>query len=355
MKTKQLLIASAVGLSVGISPFFSFYAPNNAFAANGYVQAGNTITGFVFGVQRQPVGDVNIELLDEYSRTLIRSKTNASGRYIFRGMKSGRFRVRVLPFGTDYEEQEQDIEIQNFTSQTSSGNLITTGHENVQRDFYLRQRKGNQITGRSESIFVQEVPAQAKQNYQKGIELLDGKKAEQGWMEIKSAIEIFPNYYDALERLGTEYIKAQHFLPAEILLTRAVEINPRGYKSWYGLAYARYSQNKIKEAVEPVQKAISLNQLSVEPFLLEGLLQRRLKNYQQAEKQLKKAKEISKGAVPEVHWQLALLYGNNLNRYQEAAAELEQFLKVAPDSKEAENIKKLIKQFKDKALEKAQK
>lgn len=311
-------------------------------------QFGNSISGFVFGVQRQPLSDVSIELQDDLSRTLARTRTNASGRYIFNGMRSGRFRIRILTYGLEYAEQEQDVEIQNFSSQTSSGNIVSSGYENVQKDFYLKPRKSAQTIGRSESIFVQEIPESAKQTYQKALVLLDSQKKEQGWKELKSAIEMFPDYYDALERLGTEYVKAKHFLPAEILLQKAVEINSRGYKSWYGLAYARYSQNKINEAIEAVQKSTSLNQFSVEPFLLEGVLYRRAGSYPQAEKQLKKAKDLSKGSVPEVHWQLALLYGNNLNRYQEAADELELFLKASPNNKNAEDIKKLIKQFKDK-------
>lgn len=317
-------------------------------------QTGNTINGFVFGLQRQPVSDVTVELLDDYSRAISRTRTNSSGRYTFGGLKAGRFSVRVLPFGMDYEEQQQEIEIQNFAASMPSGQTVTSGYENKQLDFYLKLKKGVQTETRTESIFVQEVPEQAKQIYKKALELMDNKKEEEALKELKTSLEIFPDYYDALERLGTEYVKGQHFVPAEILLSRAVQINPRGAKSWYGLAYAQYSQDKINEAIESVQKAISLNQFYVDAFLLEGVLQRRAGRFELAEKQLKKAKEISKNSVAEVHWQLALLYSKNLNRYTDAADELELFLKARPESKDAENIKKLIKQFRDKAKEKTQ-
>jgi regulator of sirC expression with transglutaminase-like and TPR domain len=45
---------------------------------------------------------------------------------------------------------------------------------------------------------------------------------------------------------------------------------------------------------------------------------------------------------------LALLY-NQLKRYKEAADELELFLKVEPDAKDTELIKKLIEKFDNKA------
>lgn len=314
-----------------------------------YGQFGNTISGYVFGSQRQPISDATVELLDDYSRSIGRTRTNAAGRYIFSRMSSGRFRVKVLSLGIDYEEQEQEIEIQNISSSDGAGRVTTSGYDNVQRDFYLRQRKNNQQPSRSESLFVQEIPAQAKETYKKAIELLDSENKEQGLKNLKSAIEIFPDYYDALELLGSEYVKLQHFVPAQILLQKAVQVNPRGFKSWYGLAYSLYSQNKINEAIEAVQKANSLNQFSVESQLLTGVLFRKAGRYEEAEKQLKKAKDLSKGSVSEVHWQLALLYGNNLKRYREAADELELFLKAKPNSKDTESIKKLIKEFKDKA------
>lgn len=323
-----------------------FFAPVLAKA-----QFGNTISGYVFGLKRQPISDVTVELYDDYSRSIGRTKTNASGRYVFSRVSSGRFRVKVLSFSLDYEEQEQEVEIQNLNIVDASGRSVTSGLDNAQRDFYLKLRRNNQFITRAEAVFVQDVPAKARDLCKKGIDLLGTEKNEDGLKELKSAIELFPDYYDAIERLGTEYIKLKHFVPAQILLQRAVEINPRGYKSWYGLAYALYSQNKIDEAIKPAQEAASLNQSSVEVPLLTGVLLRRKKKYEDAEKQLLKAKNLSKDAVPEVHWQLALLYGNNLSRYNEAAKELKLYLKSFPTNKDSENIKLLIKQFEDKAKE----
>ena len=342
MKKSLLPLLYIMVMSMGLISFAPFFSSESSiFSA--YAQ-GNSISGHVFGLQRQPLSDVSIELLDDFSRTIARTRTNAAGRYFFNRISSGRFRVRILPYGLDYQEQEQEIEIQNF-----SRDGITTGFDNVQRDFYLKQRRGSQPNIKSESVFVQEIPQQAKETYKKAIDLLDSKKEEQGLKELKSSIEMFPQYFEALERLGLEYVKSKHFEAAHILLNKAVEINPRAYKSWYGLAYSFYSLNAVDHALKAAEKANSLDQFSVESKLLTGVLFRQAKRYEEAEKDLKKAKELSKGSIAEVHWHLALLYGNNLKRYGEAADELELFLKARPDSKDAENIKKLIKQFREKS------
>jgi tetratricopeptide (TPR) repeat protein len=312
-------------------------------------QTGNTISGYVFTPERRPLYDINVELMDEFSRYIGRTKTNASGRFIFSNLQAGRFRVRVLASGTEYQEQELDVEIQNFTRATPSGRTVTSGFENVQRDFYLRKKKGEPPVGRAESIFVQDVPAKAKELYDRSQNLLANKEQVEACKLLKSAIEIFPDYYDAIERLGTEYIKMQHYEAAQILLARAVEINPRGYPSWYGLAYALYSLNLADKAIKPVEKSIELNPNSIESLLLHGVALRKLKRYGESEKVLVKAKSVSKSVTPEIHWQLALLYAHNLERYQDAANELEDYLKAKPESTEAENIRKLIKQFREKA------
>lgn len=351
---KEVLFGCLISCSLISTPILGFNSPKSDYKDSIFLtQFGNSISGFVFGYQRQPISEVTVELLDDYSRSVGRIRTDASGRYAFNRISRGRFRVRVIPLGTDYQEQEQEVEIINITNQDSAGRATISGSDNVQKDFYLRLRKSVQSTSRTESVFVQEIPVKAKETYKKAIQLLDNKKDEQGLKDLKSAIEIFPDYYEALERLGTEYIKLQHFVPAQILLQKAVQVNPRGYKSWYGFAYALYSLNILDEAIEAAQKASSLNQFSVDAPLLSGVLLRKAKRYDEAEKQLKKANDLSKGSLPDVHWHLALLYGNNLNRYNEAANELKEFLKVSPNAKNVESIKKLIKQFEDKSQEKS--
>ena len=155
-----------------------------------------------------------------------------------------------------------------------------------------------------------------------------------------------------LQRLGTEYVrvgKPETYQAAEILLTVAVEVNSRSYKSWYALGYSQYALGKYPEALTAVQKAIELNAYLPDAVFLYGALMRRTGKLVDAEKQLLKAKELSKDTIPRVHWELALLYGNDLKRYADAAAELKRFLKAQPSAKDVENIKTLIAEFEAKA------
>jgi len=58
---------------------------------------------------------------------------------------------------------------------------------------------------------------------------------------------------------------------------------------------------------------------------------------------------LADSKLPDAHWQLALLF-NQLKRYKEAADELEMFLKVQPDARDAELIKKLIQRLRQQSV-----
>ena len=308
---------------------------------------GNNVSGYVFGIDRQPVADVYVELLNDLSQTIQRSRTNASGHYSFYGLSDGRFYVKVLPLGTDYDGQTQEFEIDNFRRNTGSGQRIT-GMMSEQRDFYLRPRKGV-MPGVTGVVFVQEVPDAARKLFKTAQEQFAEKKKTEAYESLKSALEIFPKYFDALEMLGIEYVRDGHFEAARILLSIAVDVNPRAYKSWHGLAASLSSLKSPTEAIAAAEKSVEINPLEPQSMLLLGSLLRQAKRYEDAEKRLTKAKELFEGKSAEASWQLALLYGNGMKRYRDAARELRLFLKLQPDYKDAENVRKIIADFEEKA------
>ena len=350
-KATHILVGTALGVSLLVQTATATKAAGlsrpRALTAAAFAQTGNTINGFVFGSQRLPIGDINVELLDEFSRLVDQTKTNGAGRYFFSRIGAGTYKVRVRAFETTYAEQTQEVEIINVTRRLSDGNTITTGRESVQLDFYLKPKAQN--LGVGGVVFAQAVPEAARKTYEQGVADLRENREASGLQAIKRSIELFPEYYVALDRLGNEYIARKHYLAAAILLTQAVKVNQRAASSYYSLGYSLYNLNRKRDAVESLKRAVNLNVDSINAPILLGRTLREVGKYDEAERQLKRAKELAKGTAPEVHWQLALLYGNNLKRYTEAAAELELFLKAQPESRDTESIRRLIATFRDKA------
>jgi tetratricopeptide (TPR) repeat protein len=106
-----------------------------------------------------------------------------------------------------------------------------------------------------------------------------------------------------------------------------------------------------KEAVESLRRASTLYTKSADVYLWLGKALKRTSSLEQAEVAFKQANDLSKGKVADVHWQLAGIY-NDQKRYKEAADEFELFLKVEPKAADAEKIKALIKQLRDKSAAK---
>lgn len=311
-------------------------------------QGRNTISGLVFGSSRQPVAQVYVELMNDVDSVIAMTRTTGAGRYVFENLSQGTYQVRVLTHGTNYVSQTKRVNIVNFITNVPSLGTVTSGTEYVQLDFSLQTAEAHISAGVPGTIFVQEIPSEARSVYEKAVAYLDSGQNELGLAGLKSAIEIFPNYYQALERLGTEYVKQRHYHAAAILLSKAIEANPRGHASLFALGISQYHLKLMSSATETFRRAASLAPNSIFSHLWLGTVLRQTGKLDQSETPLKRAKQLGKNQIPEAHWQLALLY-NQLKRYREAAVELELFLKAEPHARDAEQIKKLIRQLREKS------
>jgi tetratricopeptide (TPR) repeat protein len=281
---------------------------------------------------------LQVELLNDVESVLARTKTDNSGLFSFRGLRIGVFQVRVQTYGTTFIGQTQRVQ-------------LDRGRGVEQVEFVLVSRRNSSTTGIPGVIFAQEVPDKARKQYERGLALLEKtEQRKEGVAALENAIEIFPLYFEALHVLGSEYVKQQDYDRAIPLLTKAIEVNRESYHSLYTLSIAQYNLKQVSEALESMKRAIVLNQQSMAANLWLGMLLRQTDKFDEAETYLKQADHLAASKSPDVHWQLALLF-NQVKRYKEAADELELFLKVQPDSKDTELIKKLIKKFRQQSSE----
>lgn len=319
-------------------------------SASAVPQGRNQIYGTVFGESRRPVPDVYVELLDDVNSSLRQIKTDASGRFTFSGLLNGRYIVRVLPYGTDYMEQSQEVTLAAVSTVRGSGS--DTQHIDIKLRVNERTYTGPFALAPG-VVFAQEVPQAAKKLYEDGVKYLRDKKEQEGLESLKKSLEIFPDYYLALDRLGAEYAmrgiaKPAYLQAGLVLLTKAAEVNPNGFPSVFGLGWTQYHLGLNAEATENLRRATTLYGKSADAYLWLAKALKRGSFLDQAEAALKHAKELTNGKVGEVHRQLAGLYIDQ-KRYREAADELELVLKTEPNAADAEKIRGLIKQLREKA------
>ncbi len=302
------------------------------------IQLVASISGHVSDNRRNPIPDLQVELLNDVESVIARTKTDNSGLFSFRGLRIGVFQVRVQTYGTTFIGQTQRVQ-------------LDRGRAVEQVEFVLVSRTNSSTTGIPGIIFAQEVPDKARKQYERGLALLEKtEQRKEGVAALENAIEIFPLYFDALHVLGSEYVKQQDYDRAIPVLTKAIEVNRQAYPTLYTLSIAQYNLKQMPEAIESMRRAMALNQQSMAANLWLGMLLRQTDKFDEAEIYLKQADHLAASKSPDVHWQLALLF-NQTKRYKEAADELELFLKVEPDAKDTELIKKLIKKFRQQSSE----
>lgn len=320
----------------GVVVCFAVTSARSTAESNSSITVVNRIDGIVWDPYRHPVSDVYVELQNELGSTLSRIRTDSTGRFSFVVSQQGNYIIKVLSGGTNYLDASEAVEIVTGPSPYSS--------DSAYLDIYLQfdKRKMNTgITGINEAVFVQEIPDEARKLYKIGAKDISSNSGK-GFDEIEQALKIFPNYYDALNTLGREYVLRKEYQKSLAYLIRSIDVNQRSYSSFYALAYACYQLNQRPEALEAARGAAILQPSSINAQLLYGTVLRLNGNYEKAEKSLLLAKSLSKNSpVAEIHWQLALLY-NKLGRNKEAADELESYLKIQPDANDKKGIKDLI-------------
>ena len=300
----------------------------------------NSISGFVFdSVSRNPVSEVYVELLNDVYTSLRRVKTDGTGRFSFTGLSSGTFIVKVSPYGTNYLEETQTATIVNNTIGGSSSS------DSVYLDIYLKpdKRKINNEFYPAGAVFIQDIPPPAKDFYKKAIlQLENSKQTDLGLENLKKALEVFPDYYDALNRLGIEYVRQKQYYESLPFLVKAVKINQRSFSGFYALGLAAYHLKQMKEATEAFRLTTVINPQSSFAHFQYGRALRISGNYKEAEQSLLKAKSLDKDSpIAETYWQLGLLY-EKTERYKEAADVLETYIKTQSDLPNLQQIKDLI-------------
>ena len=288
-------------------------------------QGTNWVEGKIITANNSPVYNAYVELYNDVGSLIDRQRSSTQGRFSFKGMGPGRYTVHVKPYGSNLLEEVREIEVNNQT----------TGSDFVSVNFRLsvdkRTTEGVTIVG---TVFAQEVPQDARRLYASGIEGLEANP-DKALADLEAAVKSFPAYFDALAAVGKAYILKGNYGKGYPYLLKAIDINLKCADCYYSLALAFYKLNQIPAAIKAVDASALLQPGAPVIRLLQGIIYRINGDLTGAEKALLLARKLFKEPNHEVNWQLSLVY-NRMKRNQDAAKELEEYLKVKPNVDKAE-------------------
>jgi tetratricopeptide (TPR) repeat protein len=288
-------------------------------------------------IDRTPVFLLN----DDYSEIGVRY-TDGGGRCYFRGLSQGLFYLQIEPLGGDYYRQEHRIQM---------GDIMTSGGEKKLVEIQLQPKFIPPTLAEENSVFHQKIPAEARQAYELGLKNLDENDDASAQNYWKQALEVFPDYYAALDKLGTLYVLQKNYSAAIVLLHQATEINKNSWHSYYGLGAALCEIGQRRGGLAALRKALQLNPQSPNTNMRLGLeLAKDPALAEDAIRALSTAARIAGNNLPDAYFSLASLYTKRL-KYAEAASALESYVAALPriDPAQKEQYRIAIAQLRKKA------
>lgn len=296
----------------------------------------NTISGMTVSSNGQRIARRVSVRLRSMTRGDRISTTDENGNFVFRGVPPGDFIVVI--------DKEQDFDP--FSQNVS----VIQPRGMPPQTYYLSIRL--ELKGRAETKpgvlnaeFVN-VPKPALVHYDKAVE--QAKKGDHPGAveELKLAIKEYPSFMLAFNELGVQYLKLNQLENADEAFQSALKITPDAFAALINRGITNFMMKRYGEAVPILRKALAKNDQSAVGHYFLGQALANLGLFEDAEKELLASLEFGKEEMKEAHRILAIIYASRGSKKQ-AVAELEAYLKMAPNAPDAEKLKDKIRQLKE--------
>jgi len=131
-------------------------------------------------------------------------------------------------------------------------------------------------------------------------------------------------------------------------LQELVRQNPKNLNAWIGLGNSLMDSGRFPEAVDAYQKALEIDPKNTDVRVDMGTCYRSAGQPDSAAEEYKKAIASNPGH-PNAHRNLGIVLAFDLKNKREAIREFEEYLKVAPNAPDAQQISQLIAELKKPA------
>lgn len=326
-----------------------FVAQSLAVAQNANVLQGKVITPG----GTQPTSPVRVKLTFN-GRPIHETFSDLSGRFTFPGLARGTYQLTAEGDGINFETTAVYAEISAFGSAPQS----------FTQDIQLRPiiRKPTPQPGVI-NAFSQKIPEAAKQALELGTKLAEEGKTEAAVENMRKAIKIFPDYFDAHLQLGNTFLKTELFNEAIAELDLARNINPNDERTYQSFGVLMMKQKNFPVAVAVFAEAARLNPANPTNAVMRATAlihqaahtdesapstEDRSHLLSRAELAIGQASSLSENKLKPDSMTLALFYELK-GEPERAAAELDSYLKKNPQLKNPAPLQNEIKRLRGKA------
>lgn len=263
--------------------------------------------------------------------------TDDNGAFSFHRLSSGSYTLLIDEKG--YEPVSEHIEISERTARGSNlGQTITV-------QVQLRYKPKDETRPTVVSSDFANVPPEALDCYRKALQLTQAGDSKAAIDQLHRAISIYGQFVMAFNELGVQYMRLGDFEHSRQSLESALKISPDAFIPHLNRGILFVFWNRCPEAEPDLRSAIALNDGSALAHYYLGRALARMRKFGEAESQLLRALSLKPEDVKEAHRYLGAIY-NDRGEDAQALRELETYLRLVPNAKDAEQIRGIIQQLK---------
>jgi Tfp pilus assembly protein PilF len=299
------------------------------------------IRGRVRAADGTTINNAMVELYQGNGGMVAQAVTRNEGDFTFGQIPAAEYEVHVAASG--FEPVTQSVKFMQ-TSRVTFGEVVS-----VEITLRVKAATSTPVVG---VRFVQEVPKAARAAFDKAMEHLRDNKYDEALTQLREAVGIFNDYFDANFMLARELMRANHDQEALEALERARHVNEREGAIYHLFGLVMLKQKKFVVAEMAFREAIKFNPNHAVFHLYRGKALIELAIYSKDEnrlaedldnaaKALDQAWELSEKKLTEVHLQRARIYIRK-NEKEAAIKEFENFLKAEPNAPNAAAIRQAI-------------
>ena len=318
------LTAQRMGMDPSQSPFSR---QDSASVLNPARIDNRSITGTVQDTQGNPLQDVRVELTDASGAVVNSAYTSSSGRFEFTRVASGSYLV-VATSGVQQASERVDA------------NSFSTGVNIRMRG---NGKPDDGVEGNAISVAQYRVPAKAREAYRKAHSAVEKGKLDDAGKHLAKALEICPNYAEALTLRGVLELNHQDSQAAVADLDKAIKADANYAMAYMVMGSALNMQSKFDEAIRALQRGESLAPTYWQAHFEMGKAYIGKADYPAALRQLERAE----GLAPEAYPLIYLLRAHALlamKQFPEAMTALQAYLQKDPKGANVQQAEKMLEQ-----------
>ena len=201
--------------------------------------------------------------------------------------------------------------------------------------------------GQVEGLTISATSAMAPKDAQKAFEKGRDKAAKQKWDEARpffeKAVQIYPKYAVAWFELGSIQMRKGELEPARNSFEQSIAADSKYANPYRGLAELYTQQKQWEPLVKVTDQLLALNPVSFpDAWFRNALGNYYLHNFAAAEKSARQGMKVDDShQLPKLEYLLAVIVMQR-HDYQEAAAHIQNFLKVATQPADIEDAQKQL-------------